>query len=282
MFYSHGGGFSTGSCSSVLQDGANLARLYDVVVVETNHRLGLLGYLYLDELGGEEYAGSGNRGMLDIVAGLEWAGENIERFGGDPHNVMIFGESGGGAKTCCLYAMPSAAPFFNKASIESGPTIRLSTPEAARETTARVLRELGISQQGWRKILDVPAGDLLSLQMRLSVPPGPGSFGGRRGLRMGSLGFAPIVDGKAIPSHPFDPVAPEISRDKPLIVGYNQDEYAFFGFFSTGTPTAPGQPTWPAYSLESRPTMIIDTHCRVVNDPGASERRFWEQRDDAD
>ena len=421
MFYSHGGGFTTGSGSSVLQDGANLARLYDVVVVETNHRLGLLGYLYLDELAGEEYAGSGNRGMLDIVAGLDWVSHNIERFGGDPRNVMIFGESGGGAKTCCLFGMPAAARYFNKASIESGPTIRLSTLEVARARTARVLQELDIQPRNWRRLLEVPANDLLALQMKLSAGPGPRAFGGRRGLSMGTLGFAPMVDGTNIPHHPFDPTAPEISRDKPLIVGYNQDEFAFFGYFSkdvdmfrldeaglrnrlsedlpdyesildvyrasrpeasptdlyiairsaqfaasgsiviaerkvaqhgapvyayifdykletvmpgtdhplgamhaleipfkfdnvegpgigggpnlagtrperieaarnmsslwasfarTGTPSAPGQPAWPAYTTEARSTLIINAQCKIVDDPGASERKFWEQRKD--
>ncbi len=91
MFYNHGGGFSTGSGGSVGQDGANLARFFDVVVVETNHRLGIMGYLYLDEIAGPDYAGSGNMGMLDIVAGLEWVNKNIASFGGDPSNVMIFG-----------------------------------------------------------------------------------------------------------------------------------------------------------------------------------------------
>ncbi|MCX6630030.1 MAG: carboxylesterase family protein, partial [Candidatus Solibacter sp.] len=124
MFYSHGGGFTTGSAASSYQDGGNLARTFDVVVVATNHRLGLVGYLYLGELGGEEYATSGNQGLLDIRDGLKWVRGNIEAFGGDPGNVMIFGESGGGAKTSCLYAMPSAAPYFNKASVESGPGIR--------------------------------------------------------------------------------------------------------------------------------------------------------------
>jgi para-nitrobenzyl esterase len=104
----------------VAQDGANLARHFNVVVVQTNHRLGLLGYLYLDEIAGEDYNGSGNNGMLDIIDGLKWVSQNISEFGGDPDNVMIFGESGGGAKTSCLYAMPGAASFFNKASIESG------------------------------------------------------------------------------------------------------------------------------------------------------------------
>jgi para-nitrobenzyl esterase len=95
------------------------------VVVATDHRLGIFGYLYLGDLGGEGYGNSGNQGLLDVRDGLKWVRENIEVFGGDPSNVMIFGESGGGAKTSCLYAMPSAAPYFNKASIESGPGIRM-------------------------------------------------------------------------------------------------------------------------------------------------------------
>jgi para-nitrobenzyl esterase len=115
MFHSHGGGFTSGSGGSAYQDGGNLARTWDVVVVASNHRLGLMGYLYLRrDLGGEEYATSGNQGMLHIRDALRWVHENIEAFGGDPDNVMIFGESGGGAKTSCLYAMPSAAAYFTR------------------------------------------------------------------------------------------------------------------------------------------------------------------------
>ena len=98
MFYNHGGGFVVGSGSTWYQDGSNLARDYDVVVVANNQRLGLLGYLFLADLAGEEYATSGNQGILDIAAALRWTYENVEAFGGDPHNVMVFGESGGGAK----------------------------------------------------------------------------------------------------------------------------------------------------------------------------------------
>lgn len=98
MFYNHGGGFVVGSGSTWYQDGSNLARQYDVVVVANNHRLGLLGYLFLADLAGEEYATSGNQGILDIAAALKWVRENIEAFGGDPHNVMVFGESGGWRK----------------------------------------------------------------------------------------------------------------------------------------------------------------------------------------
>ena len=130
MFYSHGGGFATGSGGwgkNPAHDGSALARSYDVVVVTHNHRLGLMGYLYLGDILGEEYAASGITGMLDIVAGLEWVRDNIAAFGGDPGNVMIWGESGGGAKVSTLFAMPSAHGLFHKASIESGPGI-LMTP----------------------------------------------------------------------------------------------------------------------------------------------------------
>lgn len=231
MFYSHGGGFVIGSGGSAGQDGANLARNFDVVVVETNHRLGLLGFLYLDELGGKDYEGSGNNGMLDIVEGLKWVNANIAQFGGDPNNVMIWGESGGGAKTSCLYAMPSAAPYFNKASIESGPGVRMVDKEIAQEITLMLLKELNISVSNWKKVLDVPASELLAIQSKLPfVPPFVEKNKNRGMMQRNAGGFAPVVDGKALPHHPFDPTAPAISKNKPLLVGWNEDEYTFFAW----------------------------------------------------
>lgn len=231
MFYSHGGGFTSGSGGAGYQDGGNLARTWDVVVVATNHRLGLMGYLFLGDLGGEEYATSGNQGLLDICDGLKWVHENIEGFGGDPNNVMIFGESGGGAKTSCLYAMPSAEPFFNKASIKSGPGIRMMPRDAATETTLMILKQLGIEKNEWRKLLDVPADKLVAAQAALGMQGGPLTMsGGRKGIGGGGKpgGFGPVVDGGILPRHPFDPEAPAISKNKPLIVGSNRDETAFF------------------------------------------------------
>lgn len=231
MFYSHGGGFVIGSGGAAGQDGTNLARNFDVVVVQTNHRLGLLGFLYLDELAGSDYEGSGNRGVQDIALALEWVNKNISVFGGDPTNVMIFGESGGGAKTSCLYAMPEAAPYFHKASIESGPGVRMCTPEVAAKTTALVLKELGIAPHDWRKLLDVPAAELLRVQSTFPpVPPyqAKPKTGGFAELFVG--GFGPVVDGVVLPTHPFDPTAPAISRGKPLMVGWNEDEYTFFAW----------------------------------------------------
>ena len=229
MFYSHGGGYVGGSGGSGGQDGANLARNFDVVVVQTNHRLGLMGFLYLDEIGGEDYAGSGNMGVADIALGLKWVYENIANFGGDPNNVMIFGESGGGAKTSCLYTMPEAAPYFNKCSIESGPGVRMLSKDRAARTTAHVLKELGLSESNWRKILEVPASTLLEIQSKIpTVPP----FQPKDGLKDQEpiWGFGPVVDGVVLPHHPFDPKATETSRNKPLLVGWNEDEHTFFAW----------------------------------------------------
>ena len=232
MFYSHGGGYVTGSAGSRGQDGTNLARHFDVVVVETNHRLGLLGFLYLDEIAGNDYASSGNNGVLDIVDGLRWVHDNIAAFGGDPANVMIFGESGGGGKTSALYAMPGAAPYFNKASIESGPGVHMTTREVASETTALLLKKANLGRNDWRKLLDLSAAELLALQTQWPPVPPDQTMRPRPDPNRppGAGGFGPVVDGVTLPNHPFDPTAPAISRDKPLIVGWNEDEYNFFAW----------------------------------------------------
>jgi para-nitrobenzyl esterase len=220
-----------GSGGKADQDGANLARNFDVVVVQTNHRLGLLGFLFLDDLAGPDYAGSGNQGLLDIAAALEWVNRNIAVFGGDPDNVMIFGESGGGAKTSCLYAMPEAAPYFNKASIESGPGVRMFTREMASQTTSWLLKELDIAPADWRKLLEVPAAVLLRLQSKIPpVPPSRSKNKTGEATQAGPFGFGPVVDGASLPIHPFDPTAPAISSNKPLMVGWNEDEYTFFAW----------------------------------------------------
>jgi para-nitrobenzyl esterase len=273
MFYSHGGGFVIGSGGSAAKDGANLARNFDVVVVQTNHRLGVLGFLYLDELAGSEYASSGNLGLLDIVAALEWVNQHISVFGGDPNNVMIFGESGGGAKTSCLYAIPEAASYFTKASIESGPGVRMLTREMAAETTAMVLQALSIAPNDWRKLLDVPAADLLRVQSQFApIPPHRQQRKTGGIAEMSWRGFGPVVDGVVLPVHPFDPTAPAISRNKPLITGWNEDEYTFFAWERGDTSAF----TLDFDSLQSKlesqygsgTKQIIDTYRRAM--PSAS------------
>ena len=276
MFYNHGGGFVNGSGGSPLQDGSNLARNFDVVVVQTNHRLGLLGFLYLGELGGADYADSGNHGLLDIIQGLAWVHDNITAFGGDPNNVMIFGESGGGAKTSCLYSMPAAAPYFNKASIESGPGVRMYTPEMAAETTQQLLKELGIKPRDWQKLLELPAAQLLEMQSRFPpVPPHQRQSPAGRLTEPTRGGFGPVVDGHNLPAHPFDPTAPQISRDKPLLVGWNEDEYTFFAWQRGDTSTFnldfAALPAKLEPQLGNAATAIVDRYRQTMPDASAPE-----------
>ncbi len=125
MVWLHGGGFAVGSGSHALYDGARLAVRGDVVVITINHRLNVFGHLYLGELAGDAFAQSGNVGMLDIAAALEWVRDNIQAFGGDPHNVTIFGESGGAGKVSVVCAMPAARGLFHKAIMQSGPCLKI-------------------------------------------------------------------------------------------------------------------------------------------------------------
>ena len=230
MVYSHGGGYTTGSGGSKDVDGSRLAATYDVVVVTTNHRLGLLGYLYLGELGGNEYATSGNQGMLDIVAALRWVKTNIEHFGGDPGNVMICGESGGGFKVGTLLAMPSAKGLFHKASIESGSALRRNTKEEATEIARRVLKGLGLGANELQKLADVQADAFVKMQLQAEHGEGPlltpSDAPGSQSMRGQEPG--PVVDGSVLPRHPFDPDAPPTAADIPLFVGSNHDEATFF------------------------------------------------------
>jgi para-nitrobenzyl esterase len=235
MFYSHGGGFASGNGGAdpfpqnISHDGASLAKNYDVVVVTHNHRLNLFGYIYLGDLLGEEYAASGAAGMLDIAAALAWVRENAEAFGGDPNNIMIWGESGGGAKTSTLVALPTAQGNFHKASIESGATLRLRAKDAATETTLAVLGKLGLDKSRARELLKVPAEQLLELQRTGARPSG----GAVPPISGASIAFSPVVDGHHIPAHPFDPTAPVSAVKIPILVGTNKDETIFF---MRGTP----------------------------------------------
>jgi len=217
MVWMHGGGFEQGSGSALGYEGGGLARHQDVVVVCVNHRLNVLGYLYLDEVAGPEFAGSGNAGQLDLVAALQWVRDNISQFGGDPNNVMIFGQSGGGAKVSTLLAMPAAKGLFHRAAIESGAALRVGTPETANEFTHKVLKKLGLTSAQARDLQKIPVEQLIAAGDASAVRLDPAS--GRPGL-----GTRPVVDGKALPTQPFDPVAPAISEEIPVIVGYTRTE----------------------------------------------------------
>jgi para-nitrobenzyl esterase len=228
MVWFHGGGFNYGSGSWPAYDGHNLASRHDVVVVTVNHRLNAFGYLYLGEVAGEAYATSGNAGQQDLIAVLEWVRDNIAEFGGDAGNVTIFGQSGGGGKVSALLAMPAAKGLFHRAIIESGPGIRGVPKENATGVTKAVLSELGIAPGDIKSLQSVPADKLAKAAAAMQA-----KLGGGGGI--GTLRFAPVVDGIALPSHPFDPVAPAITARVPIMIGCTKDEQTLYNV---------GQPWW--------------------------------------
>jgi para-nitrobenzyl esterase len=207
----HGGGFATGSGNGPQYDGTQLARLADVVVVNVNHRLASLGYLHLADLGAPpEFAYAGVVGMMDLVASLEWVRDNIENFGGDPSKVMIFGQSGGGAKTSTMLAIPSAKGLFHAAGIQSGSTIRSATREQATKSAELLLGKLGIAKGNVADIQKLPWQQILEAQTLLG----------------GNAAFTPVVDGAILPHHPFDPAAPPESADVPIIISNTLEDAA--------------------------------------------------------
>src|ERR1700676_5230209 len=162
MVWLHGGGFAGGAGSAHSFDGTYLARSGDVVVVSVNHRLNIFGYLYLADAGGEKYADSGNAGLLDVVAVLQWVHENIAQFGGNSGNVTIFGQSGGGLKISTLLAMPPAKGLFHRAIIESGSSLKGIHREEANKTTERILAKLGVEKNKIDELQDLPVARRLS------------------------------------------------------------------------------------------------------------------------
>ncbi|MGD9617467.1 MAG: carboxylesterase/lipase family protein [Alphaproteobacteria bacterium] len=223
MVWLHGGAFAYGSGNRAVTDGANLARRGDVVVVSVNHRLNIFGFLHLADFGGERYAHSGNAGMLDLVAALAWVRDTIDRFGGDPGNVTIFGESGGGGKVSVLLAMPSASGLFHRAVIQSGAAIRVRTSERAAALTEAVIKELGIPRGDCGRLHGVPAERLAA-----SIAPAARAIGRPALPLLDRYDFGPTVDGTDLPTQPFDPAAPEIARDIPLLIGGTREESGFF------------------------------------------------------
>lgn len=217
MVWLHGGGYTSGSGGFVCYDGTQLARKHDVVVVTVNHRLTVFGYLYLAGIGGEKYAQSSNVGMLDIVAALEWVRGNIAAFGGDPGNVTIFGQSGGGGKVSTLMAMPSAHGLFHRAIVESGAAVKGVSRDAANKSAEWYLAKLNLKPDQADRLQRLSVDQLLAPTANTNPMPGPGGFA-----------LAPVVDGTTLPNDPFDPVAPALSANIPLLIGTTETEVTFF------------------------------------------------------
>jgi para-nitrobenzyl esterase len=209
MVWLHGGGFASGSAGYIMYDGANLSRKQDVVVVGVNHRLNVMGYLLLADVGGEKYKEAANVGMLDIVAALEWVRDNIAQFGGDPNNVTIFGQSGGGGKVSALMGMPPAKGLFHRAIIQSGSMLRATPRERATQSAQALLTKAGLKT----------ADELQQLPLAKLLEAAKGTQG---------LALSPVLDPKTLPAHPFDPAATELCANVPLLAGTVETEVTFF------------------------------------------------------
>lgn len=226
MVWVHGGGWRFGSAGAPGYDGANIARDGNVLMVGINHRLNIFGFTYLGD-GDERFAASGNAGQLDLVAALNWIQDNIEVFGGDPSNVTLFGQSGGGGKVSTLLNMPAAHGLFHKAIIQSGSLLRNREPGEADELTHRMYADLGIRPGNIAALQGLSTTTLLQCYERVvesfqRIPP--------------QFRYSPVVDGKVIHSQSWQASAPDLSRGVPMIVGSNLDEVIAYYFPDIAKP----------------------------------------------
>ena len=257
MVYIHGGAYSSGSGSAPLYDGVRLARRGDVVVVTLNHRLNAFGYAYLARLV-PELADSGNAGQLDLVLALQWVRDNIAEFGGDPGRVMVFGQSGGGAKIATMMAMPAARGLFHRAVTMSGQQVTASGPGNAHRRTLAWLDALKLKPEQAQMLRTLPADRLVEAQSALDPVLG---FGG--------LYFGPVLDERTLTRHPFYPDAPSQSAAIPMMIGNTHDETrAFLG----------GDPSNFTVDWAGLPAKLGPQNMRVDIDPAtviAAYRRLY-------
>jgi para-nitrobenzyl esterase len=217
MVWFHPGGFNSGSGSSPECDGTRLAAGHDVVVVTLNHRIGAVGFIYLDQLTNGRIH-TGNLGMLDLAAALNWVKQNISAFGGDPNNVTIFGQSGGGRKVTTFSSMPAGKGLYHRIVIESGPAIRQQVPEMATRYTEAFLKALGVGPD-LKALRAIPLDKIVAAQAASQAPADMPLDGIMKS-------FAPVIDGVTILRDAYNPTAPEVSATIPMMVGTTRFEQA--------------------------------------------------------
>ena len=224
LVWMHGGAFTMGSGSTPLYDGTSFAQQGDVVVVTLNYRLGAPGFLYVDEVLGEQYSGSGNNGLLDQIAALQWVHDNIAAFGGDPNRVTIFGESAGAMSVGTLLAMPAAKGLFQQAILQSGAASSVRGKETAARVTREYLNALGLQEHEAGALTRLPLADLIAAQTSVLSK------------QSALLAFGPVVDGTSLPQPPLEAVAAGATRDIPLLIGTNRDEMRLFNAANPAPP----------------------------------------------
>jgi para-nitrobenzyl esterase len=226
MVWLHGGGFTAGSSIELPSyDGENLAKKGDVVLVSVNHRLNVLGFLDLSAYG-NKYKGSGNASFLDLVAALQWVKANIAQFGGDPDNVTIFGQSGGGGKVTCLMNAPSAKGLFQKAIVQSGSYITsFNEKSASQRVAAALLEELHLQPSQVDSLQKIPYDELNEASKKAMRKVGAEL---RKEGKPANVGWNAVLDGDFLPNQLGDPAAMEISKNIPLLVGSTKNEFSAF------------------------------------------------------
>ncbi len=268
MVYIHGGAYSNGSGSSPLYDGARLARRNDVVVVTVNHRLNLFGYAFLQRIAGDPFRDSGNAGQLDLILALQWVRDNIARFGGDPGRVMVFGQSGGGAKIATLMATPAAAGLFHRAATMSGQQVTASGPWNATRRAEAWLDALSLPKDRAAEAATLPVETLLKAAEATDPVLG---FGG--------LYWGPVLDDRTLLRHPFYPDAPAQSAAIPMIIGNTHDETrAFLGNdpanYALTWDDLPGKMTGRELRIDVAPEPVIAAYRRMYPDYSPSDVFF--------
>jgi para-nitrobenzyl esterase len=229
MVWLHGGGFTAGSSIELPSyDGENLSKKGDAVVVSINHRLNILGFLDLSAYG-DKYKSSPDAGLLDIISALHWVKENIAQFGGDPDNVTIFGQSGGGGKVTCLMNSPLAKGLFQKAIVESGSYINeFMDPAVSKQVAAALLNELNL-QPSQVDSLQKISYDVLNAAGKKALTKVQNDLKkSGKSIPMFGLGWGPILDGIVLPYQPTETAAKELSKNIPLLVGTTKNEFAPF------------------------------------------------------
>jgi para-nitrobenzyl esterase len=266
MFYIHGGAYSNGSGSSPLYDGAALAKRGNVVVVTVNHRLNAFGYLYLQRLGDERFADSGNCGQLDLILALEWVQKNIARFGGDPDKVLAFGQSGGGAKIATMMATPAAGGLFHRAASMSGQQVTASGPANATLRSRAYLDAIGIGVDETSQLATMPTDKLV-----------PGLAAGDPVLGYGPVYFGPVLDMRSIQRHPFYPDAAPQSAHIPMIIGNTRDETRAFlrepELYELDWQDLPDL-LISNMRVDIRPEFVVDEYRRLYPDQSPSDIFF--------
>jgi para-nitrobenzyl esterase len=223
LVWIHGGGFVSGSSQELRPyDGEQIAARHNAVLVSMNHRLNVFGFLDLSQIGGDRYANAANLGMLDLVAALEWVRDNIANFGGDPSSVTIFGQSGGARKVSTLMAMPAARGLFHKAAVLSGSHLRQIMPDVSDRLANAVLQELQIGRGDISRLHQLPTAQILgaAIEAQRKLAQAATAAGGT------APNWGPVVDGRVLPNHAFDPAAPAVSATVPMLIG---NTFAEFG-----------------------------------------------------